>query len=367
MSVALVTGASSGIGNALALLAARAGYDVVAIGRNQIALATLAARVRTEGGHIETGAFDLADPRNAHAVVELAHRAFGTIELLVANAGQVAVGPLVAQSDAELLAQFGTHAVGPVALVREALPDLRANGGHVFLVGSGVARVPVGGLGAYPPSKAALRSAASILRRELRPLGVAVTYVDPGVVDTAFMTRAGMAGAPPQMRTTPEAVARKILLAVRRRPRVLDAVPWQTAAVALAELFPRVTDLLLERAPNLVGTQNPPALAAQPVPQPEPQPPPAVTSIAPPEELPFEAALDPVRRRMERVRMSEAFVRGLLQADAVLDPHEVALRWAGMPNKNERAATVEVLDALVEAGFLARDGDNYRVLRPVPG
>jgi hypothetical protein len=77
----------------------------------------------------------------------------------------------------------------------------------------------------------------------------------------------------------------------------------------------------------------------------------------------FDAALEPLRRRMERVKLSERFVRDLLRADAVLDAHEIALRWAGMPNKNERAATSEVLDALAAAGFLERDGERYRVLR----
>ncbi|HEY6236585.1 MAG TPA: hypothetical protein VIW69_15910, partial [Candidatus Elarobacter sp.] len=80
----------------------------------------------------------------------------------------------------------------------------------------------------------------------------------------------------------------------------------------------------------------------------------------------FDAALEPLRRRMERVRLDGRFVRDLLRADAVLDAHEIALRWAGMPNKNERAATVEVLDALCDAGFLQRDAGRYRVLR-VPG
>jgi hypothetical protein len=66
---------------------------------------------------------------------------------------------------------------------------------------------------------------------------------------------------------------------------------------------------------------------------------------------------------MERVKLREEFVRDLLHAGAVLDAHEVALRWAGMPNKNERAATNEVLDALASAGFLQRDGERFRVVR----
>jgi short-subunit dehydrogenase len=363
MSVIVITGASSGIGRALALRAARAGYDVVAIGRNAAALEQVAARVVAEGGRIVTGAVDVSDPANARSVVALAQATFGGIDVLVNNAGQVAVGPLSAQSDDALRAQFGTHAIGPIALVREALPLLRTSRGHVFMIGSGVARVPVPGLGAYPPSKAATRSAASILRRELRPDGIAVTYVDPGVVDTAFMTRAGMPGAPAALLVTPEDVARKILVAVTTRPRVLNAVPWQTTFVALAELFPQLTDFVLQRNPALVGTtelapEEPaaalPTAPAAPLPEPEPAP------AAAPE---FDAALGAVRRRMERVRLDEGFVRGLLHDGALLDPNEVALQWAGMPNKNERAATIEVLDALTEGGFLQRDGERYRVVR----
>jgi hypothetical protein len=145
---------------------------------------------------------------------------------------------------------------------------------------------------------------------------------------------------------------------------VLNAVPWQTAAVALAELFPAVTEVLLERAAGLVGTQDQPsALVAPPAPA-LVAPVVAAPAVAP--VSPFEAALEPVRRRMERVRLGESFVRSLLRDGTVLDPHEVALAWAGMPNKNERAATIEVLDALAEAGFLAREGDRYRVVRTAP-
>jgi NAD(P)-dependent dehydrogenase (short-subunit alcohol dehydrogenase family) len=293
----------------------------------------------------------------------LARREFGRIDVLVNNAGHVAVGPLSAQSDDALRAQFGTHVIGPVALVREALPLLRASKGHVFMLGSGVARVPVSGLGAYPPSKAATRSATALLRRELKGDGIAVTYVDPGAVDTAFMVRAGMPGAPPALLTTPEDVARQILIAVGTRPRVLNAVPWQTALVALAELFPRLTDAVLERNPALIGTQDvAPQLAAVPEPAvaaPEPVAVESGNGTAPD----FETALGGVQRRMERVRLDPGFVRGLLHAGAILDAHEVALQWAGMPNKNERAATIEVLDALTTGGFLERDGERYRVVR----
>lgn len=369
MKILVVTGASSGIGCALALRAARAGYGVVGIGRNAVALDALERTVRSEHGTIVTAAFDVSDPANAPAIVELAQRTFGRIDVLVNNAGHTASGALSQQSDNALRMQFGTHVIGPVAIVREALPLLRASHGIVFMVGSGVARVPVGGLGAYAPSKAATRSASSILRRELKPDGIAVTYVDPGAVDTPFMTRAGMSGAPARLLVTPEEVARKILAAVASRPRVLNAVPWQTAFVGLAEFFPLATDFVLERNAGLVGTQSSalPATAASPPDALVAEPPVAETPVAEPpgsaQLTAFEAAIEPVRRRMERVKLTEAFVRSLLEPETELDPAEVALRWAGMPNKNERAATIEVLDALAEAGFLRRDAEHYRVMR----
>ena len=253
MKTILITGASSGIGRALAVQAARAGYAVYAVGRNIRALAALAGQIEEEGGTIATDVTDISDPANAPGLIGRTIGAYGHIDVLVNNAGAAASGPIAMQSDAALLAQFGTHVLGPLALTREALPTLRASRGHVFMVGSGVARVPVAGMGAYPPSKAALRSATSILRRELVALDIAVTYVDPGAVDTGFMTRAGMPGAQRDTMVSPELVARKILLAIATRPRVLNVTPLQSAAVALAEVFPQIAEAVLERNPQLVG------------------------------------------------------------------------------------------------------------------
>jgi short-subunit dehydrogenase len=249
----LITGASSGIGRALAVQAARAGYAVYAVGRNLRALAALAGQVGEEGGTIATDVTDISDPVNAPGLIGRAVGAYGHVDILVNNAGAAASGPIAMQNDEALRLQFGTHVLGPLALTREALPTLRASQGHVFMIGSGVARVPVAGMGAYPPSKAALRSATSILRRELVALDIAVTYVDPGVVDTGFMTRAGMPGARRDALISPELVARKILLAVMTRPRVINVVPLQTAAVALGEVFPHIAEAVLERNPQLVG------------------------------------------------------------------------------------------------------------------
>jgi short-subunit dehydrogenase len=400
MKTMLITGASSGIGRALAIRAARAGYAVYAVGRNADALEALRAKIQSEHGFVAVEATDVALPANARGIVARALAQFGTIDVLVNNAGFVSAGELSAQSDAELQRQFGTHVIGPVALVREARDALRSVRGQVFILGSGVARVPVGALGAYPPAKAAVRSATAILRRELRPHGIGVTYVDPGAVDTPFMKRAGMPGAPSLLLVSPEHVARKILINVERRPRELNAVGWQTTLVGCAEFFPRIVDALLARAPGLVGggggapssrsAASPPRDAALPAPGlntalPAAADAAALALVAPPEtgdgpaaqsdaataadgatgdEPSFETALEPHRRRMEKLSLRESFVRGLLVPGAHLDLGEIALRWAGMPNKNERAITEDVLEALADAAFLKRTEDHgYRVMR----
>jgi short-subunit dehydrogenase len=477
----LITGASSGIGRALAVQAARAGYAVYAVGRSVRALAALAGQIGEEGGTIVTDATDISDPANAPGLIGRAVGAYGHVDVLVNNAGAAAVGPIATQSDEQLRAQFGTHVVGPLALTREALPTLRASRGHVFMLGSGVARVPVPGMGAYPPSKAALRSATSILRREVAPLDIAVTYVDPGAVDTGFMTRAGMPGAPRDVLVSPELVARKILLAIATRPRTINVALLQTAAVAVAEIFPQLAEAVLEHNPNLIGAgptmaafdvqrdnnggrgekialpskpampiateatvESPPPLAPtfiprEPVAAPEPtdvieavvipasiavsepppdagldvtiapvvpppfNPPPARWTFEPPEteleledeaaaavadsEHPFpderaadhdiepsvsgssfDAALEPLQRRMERAKLTTSFIRSLLVVDAVIDVGDAAMRWAGMPNKHERALTSEVFFALAEWGFLAPRADGrYRVVVDADG
>jgi len=364
MKTMLITGASSGIGRELAMLATQAGFAVYAVGRKHDALAALAQDLSAAGGTIAIDAVDISDAGNARGIIARVLARFGTLDILVNNAGFVSAGSISAQSVAELSRQFGTHVIGPLALVREGLEPLRESGGHVFMLGSGVARIPVGGLGAYPPAKAATRSATTILRRELRPLGIAVTYVDPGAVDTPFMQRAGMAGAPKRMLTSPTNVARKILAALDRRPAVLNAVPWQTTAVALAQAFPGITEFFLARAPGLVGGIEPAPVLPLEKPRPAevaPSPPPA--PVTPPDVTGFEAAIAPVRTRMERLKMRESFVRALLVPGTVLEPGDVAMRWAGMPNKNERAVTDEVLGALADAGFLRPSGSGYGVVK----
>jgi short-subunit dehydrogenase len=236
----VVTGASSGIGAALARRAAAAGWGVLAVARRADRLDALAS---------ETGAqmlvADVLAAQTPQAIVERALRAFGRIDVVVNNAGAARAATLLDESDAQVERQWQLHVAAPLRIARAALPYVeRAHGGFVFF-GSGLARVPSPGYGAYAPAKAAVRAAAIQLRRELRARGVFVTYVDPGVVDTEFSRASGMEERPAWWHAKPDAVATAILCGIEHRAPRVNAVPWQTAITVLAEWLPALTDRMM--------------------------------------------------------------------------------------------------------------------------
>ena len=358
---AIVTGASSGIGMALAERAVRAGWNVFAVGRRVERLDELARKVESATGALATLALDVRAPQAPKKIVRAALERFGRIDVLVNNAGGVAVGPITQQTDGALTEQVETHVVAPLALAREALPSLRSSKGHIFFVGSGVARIPVGLLGAYPPVKAAVRNMTRIVRNELKADGIAVTYVDPGAVATEFMTRAGFAGPPPSLAASPHQVARRIFDAFATRKPVVNGVPWQTFVVSIAEALPAVTDYVLQRAPQIVLGDAPlPAIPAS-----APAAIAEVDAAAPQNEAPvdpIDVALAAHAARMHKLNLKLSYVRALLVPGRELDLGDVALGWAGMPNKIERALTNDVLDALAAAGILEHlEPERYRV------
>jgi short-subunit dehydrogenase len=339
----IVTGASSGIGRALAIAAARERYRVVLVARRSEQLEDVARAIRFTDGACTTVVTDVCESGAAQRIVANAIAAFSRIDVVVNNAGAGSYGALLEQTDAQIDAQWQLHVVAPIRLARIALPHLERTRGQLVFIGSGAARVPLPRFGAYAPVKAAIRTVATQLRRELRDRGVAVTYVDPGLVVTEFHQTAGIERTTHVRAIAPERVARAILRGITRRAATVSAAPLQAAGAIVGDLVGPLAD------PVASG------LAAKPVAASRPEPP-APTSL--------ESALEPLARRMERVKMPAGFVRDALVPGAMLELNELAMRWAGMPNKNERAAMREVLDALAESGYVERTGDEtWTVLR----
>jgi short-subunit dehydrogenase len=238
----IVTGASSGIGAAVARLAAGTGYRLVVVARRASRLDELVQTIRECGGTAVAVAGDVTAPAMPERIVRTAADAFGRIDVVVNNAGAGTFGSLLDQSDAEVEAQWQLNAAAPLRIARAAVGHLETVRGQLVFLGSGAARVPLPQYGAYAAAKAAIRAAAIQLRRELRRRGISVTYVDPGLVDTEFHTSIGIVRSNEVRAADPQRVARRILRGIARRAAVVNGVPWQTAGTALGEWFGTLAD-----------------------------------------------------------------------------------------------------------------------------
>ncbi len=238
----IVTGASSGIGEALARAAAGEGYRVLAVARRAERLAAVVGAIVNRGGTAVALPGDVTDAMLPERIVATATSIFGGIDVVVNNAGAGAFGALLEQSDEAIEAQWRLNVLGPLRISRAALRALEKARGQLVFVGSGVARVPLPNYGAYSLAKAAIRAAAIQLRRELRDLRVGVTYVDPGVVATEFHAVMGIERSRDVAAASPERVARAILRGITRRSAVVNGVPWQSAGTALGEYAGRLGD-----------------------------------------------------------------------------------------------------------------------------
>jgi NAD(P)-dependent dehydrogenase (short-subunit alcohol dehydrogenase family) len=185
MPVALVTGASSGIGRATALLLARSGYQVFATVRSDVGEESL--RAAAGALPVEIVRLDLADEEGVTRVVREVLRRAGRIDAVVNNAGFAQLGAVEDLPREVLRRQFEVNVFGAVQLCREVLPAMRAQrSGHIVNVSSLAGKVSIPLMGAYCASKFALEAFSDALRAEVKPGGVRVVLVEPGPVATRF-------------------------------------------------------------------------------------------------------------------------------------------------------------------------------------
>jgi NAD(P)-dependent dehydrogenase (short-subunit alcohol dehydrogenase family) len=258
LRVALVTGSSSGIGEATALALARGGFRVFASGR------TLAGVEHLRGtSGVEPIELDVMDDVSIVRAVAHAFNAAGRIDVLVNNAGFAIFGAVEDLPREELRRQFEVNVFAAMALCRQVLPIMRRQGaGTIVNVSSVAGRVSTPLLGAYCASKFALEAFTDSLRVEARPFGIRVVSVEPGSTRTAFQERAVRESAAvlerrgsvyaslykdvlasyttPALGASAEDVGRRIARVVsKRRPGARYRVKWyDTLAVAVTRVLP---------------------------------------------------------------------------------------------------------------------------------
>jgi short-subunit dehydrogenase len=183
----LITGATAGIGRMTALHLAREGHHVIATGRKAAELTKLATEA--EGLRLETLRLDVTSPTSiadAVAAVDLLTDGKGP-DVLVNNAGFGVLGPSSEISDAEMRRQYETNVFGLMNVTRAFLPKMRERrAGRIINVSSVGGRITLPYFGVYNSTKYAIESLSDALRYELRPFGIDVALIEPGVIRTNF-------------------------------------------------------------------------------------------------------------------------------------------------------------------------------------
>ena len=246
---AFVTGASRGIGRAVAHALAQRGATVGLAARSTSALEALAAEL--PGSHYALTC-DVALPASIATAVEQFIAASGGLDLVVANAGIAHYEPIAEQSLEKIVHMTEVNWLGTVHTVHAALPHLLAQGrGHIVVMSSGAGLRSFPGAAAYSATKAAQRMFAEALRHELAGTGVSVTTVYPGEIRTSLHDHEKgrmpdwYHGGP--QAATPDALAKRVVKAVERDSRHVHYRPLVKGMGILNGLSPALADRVLRR------------------------------------------------------------------------------------------------------------------------
>jgi NAD(P)-dependent dehydrogenase (short-subunit alcohol dehydrogenase family) len=180
----LITGSSRGLGRAITEAALESGHQVVATARNIIQLQDLK---KTYGDQVITTALNVTDEKAAYQAVQSAIDHFGHLDILVNNAGYGNINSIEETSLTDFRAEIETNLFGTIILTKAALPFMRKRrSGHIIQVSSIGGRIGPIGRGAYATAKWGVEGFSEVLDKEVGPLGIKVTIIEPGGFRTDF-------------------------------------------------------------------------------------------------------------------------------------------------------------------------------------
>jgi short-subunit dehydrogenase len=249
----LITGASAGIGEELALQLAAAGAKVTLSARRRDQLESLAQKIALLGhGKAAVAECDVTRDGDLERAVETAVRTFGGLDVAIANAGFGVKGPIQALTLDDYRRQFETNVFGVLRTIFASLPQIQKRRGNIVIIGSVAGWAATPGGSPYSMSKFALRGLADAITPELRRSGVKVTLISPGFVVSDFRrvdnTSVYHADAPetaPQWLLVPtDKAVREILSAVARGKREQIVTGHGKALVLLQRFSPWLTRAL---------------------------------------------------------------------------------------------------------------------------
>lgn len=255
--VALVTGASSGIGAALAREFAREGAHTILMARRTDRIEALARELSAGSRPSLPVAADVTRDGDLERAVNLARQEFGRLDVAVANAGFSVSGRLLDLTLDDYRRQFETNIFGVLRTLMAALPELRKTRGRIVLTGSMFGLMSIPGATPYCMSKWALGGLAEGLHQELAPYGVTVTHVMAGVVDSEIYrvdNQGTYSDAPPRhpppklLMISAEGAARRIVSAAYRRKRKCILPGHAKAALFFQRHFPGLMYFAIERS-----------------------------------------------------------------------------------------------------------------------
>ena len=253
----VITGASSGIGAALAIACARAGMPVGLFARREEKLVEIKEQIERDGGRAIVVVGDVADSEANLELIARAEEAFGDLYGAVANAGYGAEVECATMAIEDIRAMFEVNFYGSMFLVQPAIAKFRERGaGHAMMVSSCLSKIGLPKYGAYCASKAMQDHFCRAMRHELRGTGVHVSSVHPVGTKTEFFDEAAkksnggklsLAGSSERFMQTPEKVAGVMLRCLRKPKGEVWPNPVARYGFGMSVMMPGVTDWVLGR------------------------------------------------------------------------------------------------------------------------